>query len=211
MSSWVPVLIGVVQIILMIVQIRKMRGESAAAPAFAPGWRPWWPILVMALLMAMSWVPYVLSLSDQPMRNALKVTAGTNPDSCNGEVNGALLMRFQEKYDVALACGIADPTIDKYRDERITVSRPFTIRDQTIAITVPFNSAMAEAIKKARDDFMKGLTQQKPPKGTVVFGIQQMMIWNNLLLLPKGADVAGIHRLSDVPRHGGQVLEVPQP
>ncbi len=118
---------------------------------------------------------------------------------CFAVINGPTLMSFRDKYDVAIACGVPDPTLDKFEDKRITISPLFTIRPGPIEIKVTYSKEMAEAVRQQ----LKGV---RIPQGTGLgLGITPAT-WYEVVLLPKGTDTSNIHRLSDVQRYGGKIL-----
>jgi hypothetical protein len=97
-----------------------------------------------------------------------------------------------------------DPSTDAFKDERITVSPLFTPQDAVIVV-VPMRKIMADALDKEREDAVK---RSGAPKGAqVTLGNTN---WFKGVLLPTGTDVSRIHRLSDVPTHGGELRDGPQ-
>ena len=120
--------------------------------------------------------------------------------SCAGTIDATRLSRrIRSKYEIALACGFVDPSTDAFKDDRITVSPLFTPQD-AVLVVVPMRTIMADALEKDRQDAVK---RSGAPKGMqLTLG---NTIWFKALLLPKGTDVSSIHRLSDVPLHGGEL------
>src|SRR5262249_46956172 len=123
---------------------------------------------------------------------------------CGADLDGKQLQRFADRYDVFLACGLMDPTIDKMRDPRITLSRPFTIQPGTITVAVPHSPVMSEAIQNRQNDAFGAAPP--PPPGMMTFTLTQIGVWVHTVLLPKGTDPNEIHQLADVIRHQGQII-----
>ena len=177
-TFWIPVGISIVQTILMIWQLRQpgitpARGVTPARGAAkrpSSTWR-YWPIAVMAILMLGTWVPYFLA-DEPPLRRVMKVPAiivggQAGGDPCTADVDGTQLMRYRATYDVVLVCGIDDQAVDKYKDARITVSRPYTIREGTISISLPYSNSLAAAVQTMREQRLK--ESPPPPPGKTFF------------------------------------------
>jgi hypothetical protein len=109
-------------------------------------------------------------------------------------------MKWSAEYNVAFACGIPDSRVDKFEDEQIAASRPFTIFPGDIAMDAPFSAGLIQRQKDLVDEARKGLPKNTP-KGTR-FDVPVPM-WNELLLLPKAVKSSDIHKLSDITRYGG--------
>lgn len=105
------------------------------------------------------------------------------------------------KLDIALVCGIVDPSTDKMQDTRITVSKLFTPQT-TLPISVPFSQAMSEALDSSEDAAIKAMSP-RPPHGTNLK--MTARIWMRLAVLPKGFDIGNIHSLQDVASNGGKL------
>lgn len=105
----------------------------------------------------------------------------------------------RDKYEIALACGFADPSLDKLKDDRITVSPLFTL-ENVITIVMPMSTLMAEALQRDREEAVR---RSGAPKGMALSLTNT--IWFRGVLLPKGADISSIHRLTDVAMRGGEV------
>jgi hypothetical protein len=90
-----------------------------------------------------------------------------------------------DKYDVVLACGIIDPTVDQLEDKRIILSSPFNIAAGPQAISAP-----------STDEFTKFATTLD--NGPISF-------WQRVFIVPKDLDLTKVHRLSDVPKLGGRL------
>jgi hypothetical protein len=93
------------------------------------------------------------------------------------------LVGYTNRYKVALACQVVDPTVDRFDEERIAVSNPFTITGGSVIILVNYKGTKMEGVAKTG-----GQTQF------------------TAFLFPKDEDVRSIKRLSDVPKYGGILL-----
>jgi hypothetical protein len=131
---------------------------------------------------------------------------GTTGPFCISVIDGSSLADFQDRYMVAIACGIQDATVDKFEDKRITISTLFNLRTADITIAVPHSKEMGEALKKLTEDALKGV---QVPKGMSV-GVN-VTVWYEAFLVPKGTELSAIHKLSDVPRVGVEILAVNAP
>ena len=94
--------------------------------------------------------------------------------------------------------------MDKYEDQRITLSSPFSIHAGEIDMAVHVSKEMADLEQQIIDN-----AQATVPKGTA-FAVP-IEVWYEALLLSKSSRASDIHRLSDVPRYGGLIVsqEIP--
>jgi hypothetical protein len=125
---------------------------------------------------------------------------GTQPPTtqCTAAINGSQLMQWKEEYHVVLVCGFGDPTKDRLEDARITISRPFTVSDGAISISAPYSSAMIDGLRETAAPVFKAT-----PKANAV----EIYLWFRIALIRKDSDLSNIHRLSDVARNGGQLID----
>jgi hypothetical protein len=122
---------------------------------------------------------------------------------CNEIFDGAALMPWSSKYNIAVTCGLEDPTIDRFENTNITVSRPFFIRPGDIVISAPYSPAMVSVENHVIEEVRKSIPPTTP-KGTL-FSVSAQQ-WYEPVLLAKNTDVADIHKLSDVPKFGGAII-----
>jgi hypothetical protein len=118
---------------------------------------------------------------------------GTDGQNCFATLDTSRLTKFKDTYHIFLVCGLNDPRIDRFEDERIARSGPFNIAPGGVNIIAPFGR-LADAIQ----ELMKS---SKPPNTVTI------SVWHTSILMPKDADPSEIKRLSDVPKHGGKILE----
>jgi hypothetical protein len=120
--------------------------------------------------------------------------------SCTAAIDASeLALQYRGKQEVALVCGFNDGTMDRHKDDRITIG-PLYTPQKSIVVKVPFSKKMSDAIEKAL------LAQEKrlaPPKGSSIQS--SFSVWFRLVLLPKGTDLATIHSLGDIVDRGGVV------
>jgi len=110
---------------------------------------------------------------------------------------------MQQKFDMAIVCGFADPKADMMKDTRITISQLFTVQP-AVRIATTFSKSMADALSADQDLILTKI--QPPPKhGTPIQETNQ--IWIKIILVPKGFDTLNIHKLSDVPSNGGRISD----
>ena len=120
---------------------------------------------------------------------------GSEPPVCAAIIDAARLMSFRDKYNVAMACGFNDPTVDRFQDRRITISSAFIIRPGTIHIAAQYSDEMGKALEKQKEQARKA--SQK---------FVTLSTWYEIILVPKGIDLSSIYRLSDVATHDGKVI-----
>jgi len=193
--DYFAVAVGLAQIGIMYWQLRVMTPhgqgttqpvESTAQPSTLKRYAP---VMAMGLLVIASWVPYVLRLNE-PEHVAWMAAYGTTSDSYYVVLSSDKLMRYGKKYYLALACGVTDPTVDQFQDQRIVLSSAFSV--------IPVNVAMAAKFTPQFLETLKSMTTAQPP--------QPISVWHTAFLIPKGADVARIKRLSDVKDWGGKII-----
>jgi hypothetical protein len=102
---------------------------------------------------------------------------------CGGVVDSTKLIGWKNKYRIILVCGVTDDRIDPRDNDKISLSKPFTITGQPISIAVD-GGGMQDAINQM-------------PVGASAF------MWHTIALVPLDEDMSEIKRLSDITRHGG--------
>jgi hypothetical protein len=112
---------------------------------------------------------------------------GVGNKHCNVMVDTSLIASLADDYQIVLACGVADPTVDALEDTRIMLSGKFNISAGTQAISAPSNPDF--------DKYMDSL-------GNMTVGM-----WQRVFLVPQGAELSNIHKLSDVPRIHGKLYK----
>lgn len=153
--------------------------------------------IIAVLLVFFSYAPYQVQAPVAPPLALPPIIRswGADPPTCVAVIDTAQLMKFRDKYNVAMACGFNDPTIDRFQDRGITISSTFIIRPGAIHIAAQYSKEMEATLGKRREQ------ARKAGSATV-----SLSTWYEIILLPKGADVSSIYRLSDVARHDGKVL-----
>lgn len=121
------------------------------------------------------------------------VLAGWGGDTvsknCNANIDESRLLGLKDKYRLILICGVSDPQQDPLEDERIAISRPFTIIGQSAGIVAPFGG-METALKTMQPN-------------------QNFGMWHTVAVIPKDLNVSEIKRVSDIPKRGGKILTEP--
>lgn len=183
--------IGLLQTVIMVWALRvaiKSRPESReGAPAVR--FPLVWPLAAMALLAAAAWIPYFLRVGE-PQRVISKQAWGTMQDGCYVVMDGSKLQSYSDKYNLFIACGITDPTTDVNQDTTITISSPFTITDNSIAIKAKFTPELLERGKSAQ---------------------QPATVWQQPFLFPKKGDMSRVKKLSDIREFGGKIVNNCEP
>lgn len=124
---------------------------------------------------------------------------------CQEVADGSQLMKWSGKYKVGFVCGLDDPTRDKLDDDRISISQAFTIHPGNIQMAVRFSPLMQGEISRR----WKSIGNEVIPAGSVENMVPPglpMITWSEKVLFSKTTKVSDIHRLSDIPRHGGVIL-----
>lgn len=109
---------------------------------------------------------------------------------------------LRDEFEVAVACGFVDPTIDRLKDSRITISRLFTPVN-AITISMAFSKAMADGLKADQELALEKVPV--PPRGSTTNVQLTNLIWMIPVLLPKGFDTSQIRTLRDIQTHGGKI------
>jgi len=168
----------------------------------------WGMVTVIGILaFAFGVLIAVYSTGSLPM---IVIGYGADGNNCVATFDTSRLTDYRDKYRIALVCGISDPTIDRFDDQRIAVSSPFTINPSGVSIVVPYGR-MAEAIQVViqaqQQNPPQKSSQPTTPVGAASSVSGTLSIWHTPILVPKDADLSEIKRLSDVPKHGGKILE----
>jgi hypothetical protein len=142
------------------------------------------PVVVMAGLVLLSWLPYVLANRPSDVLPNLMVAWGGGEKGCSAVVDTSGIVQVKEKYRLFAVCRINDPTIDPLEDEHIAISKPFNITGGIVQIVILYNPSSAIA------------TMAKPGTSTAEL----------LVLLPSDQDGSRIKRMSDITKEGGQIL-----
>jgi hypothetical protein len=109
---------------------------------------------------------------------------GASEGRCDATFNTARLRTFRNDYDVALVCGIADSTLDRFADTRISMSALFSIQPGSFEISAPLSAGMTDLRKT----------------------MPVVSVWNEAVLIKKGTDLKIIHSLNDIGKYGGKIL-----
>jgi hypothetical protein len=186
--------IGIAQTLLMIWQV-KLASTPTASLAGAPVVRQhslrYLPVLGMGILAAISWIPYFFHIGQPEILNVIRVWGGTY-ENCYVTIDGTGLMKYRDEYNLYSSCGVVSSTVDKFQNEVIAISNPFSISKDQISIDVRYTPAMLEIFKAIGTPPM----QSKVPS-----------VWAQPFLLPKNVNVSRIKRLSDVHEFGGKIIQ----
>ena len=120
-------------------------------------------------------------------------------------ISGTSLREFKDGYNVAVIGGARDPSVDKYEDDQIIVTRPYTIAPHQIDIQCglsPRNIALRD--KTIADTAAR--IRAANPEATGRFPVSlHLPLWHEVVLLPKSVRSGDIRTLADVLRHGGLI------
>jgi hypothetical protein len=172
---WVIAVIGVGWFVLRV-------SNKKAEPNSSPTWLMVTSVGVVAFLFGT-----LLALRSAGGIPNVFAQWGAGPDSCFGVIDTSKLVSFREDYQLALACGVNDPTVDKLDDNRIVVSNLFEILPSGVSVVVPVSSTLADL--------------EKTPAG------QGGGVWHEALLIPRGVSKDKISRLRDVLQFRGKIVD----
>ncbi len=151
------------------------KGKGAIWQKTGAGWR------TVLILCAVSFLSGMLLAEGlfQPLGILAVKGVGAPNGRCRVVVDGTRLALSAKKFNLAVACGIADITIDDMDNPNFKISNPFDIRKDDITIEVA------------------------PPEWHGNFQIRV-----KVLLLPKNVAPEQIKTLRDVEKLGGKILQM---
>lgn len=191
---WSTFALNVVGVGIMIWQVRLSKQQLLALPSPRSDRRIqaerrvarklYTPVFLMGGLILLSWLPYAINAWRPTPLPALLVGWSGFDKGCRAAVNTSPIVKFKDKYRLFIICNIPDPRVDSLQDERIAISKPFSITGGVVDIAVPYaaESPIAEMAKIGT---------------TTNF---------NVVLLPMDKDASSIRRLADVDHEGGAIL-----
>jgi len=219
LQGWINTAISVGTLGVMVWQTKVMQHQQlpateAAIVAPAEYWKLYWPVGVMFALVVIN----AVILFKQKHRDGkgpflrgqlIKGSGNAGIKAAVQVLNGAALSDFRRDYNVAVVCGLTDPTADKFEDSRIAKSAAFSITKAVLEIVVPYDGPMADAMSIAIDAALA--QQERPgfrkPKKSKPRAVQvRAHTWTETILIPKGVDTKAITKLSDVRRLNGKIL-----
>ncbi|HKM83730.1 MAG TPA: hypothetical protein VJY15_22575 [Candidatus Acidoferrum sp.] len=112
------------------------------------------------------------------------VSYGRADNGCQSVVDTSRLSSFKDSYNLVVACGITNPTVDQLEEKGISISSPFNIKTGGAAILTPYSPAMAAEIKPG-----------------IVTGL-----WFYAILVPKDIDLSKCSSLSELQKQGGRIV-----
>ncbi len=122
--------------------------------------------------------------------------------SCSAIIDGAKILQEQDTSRVVLICGFSDPATDITEDTRITVTHPYSILDDRMALSAAFSKPMLELFTTMIE---QGKLKPQLPKGTFI--AVPYTQWYAVAVLPAGTDSGLIRSLSDIRRNGGKIID----
>jgi hypothetical protein len=140
-----------------------------------------------ALLVMGSVVAFGVWVWPETNMEQVFLSFGKKDHKCTANIDMPKLRNYKNNYKGLLVCGVWDNTIDRYQDDRIGVSSPFTIGNQPVEIDAPYGL------------MLKALANQNPD--------QEAALWFALILLKNGEDPTTVKNLSAVKSHGGMIFE----
>jgi hypothetical protein len=119
--------------------------------------------------------------------------------ACSFILDTTPIKKYEGKYMILGVCGVADPTVDAYTDQSVTISRPFTITGSGVQILAPMSAPMASKVPLVPP------TTQSPTQNPVQANVPSL--WYKAAIVPKDADMSRIKTLMDIKREGGKVFD----
>jgi hypothetical protein len=211
---WIPLCVSLASLYFSHRQIQlQMTAIQDRRKLVKPtGLKLYWPMLTMAALVALAWLPYVVAKPD-PFAHVNVTTpvlqgwGGGDPRQCNATVNTASLMPYANSHRFVLVCGVGSTMVDRYEDTRIIVSPAFKILTGTIPVSIPYSEAFIETMRvelgragiPLRSQEEMDASQAGPAVG----------VWHDVVIIPNSVDPSDIRRISDVTRLGGKFTGPP--
>lgn len=178
--GWLIVMLGGIAIIYA-----HWRDRKRLKPSASPNWLTVFAVAILAFLFGISAAIQIVAYPP-----SVVIAWGGVPHACNAVIDGGKLGGFSKQYKLALACGILNPSIDKLRDQNITLSNIFDIIPQQIPIVAEYSS---------RTNRYENLLNQVNPTGKV-------QTWYNALLVPNNIVLEHMGTLQEFRANGGKVL-----
>jgi uncharacterized membrane protein len=145
--------------------------------------RMYLPVFAMAVLIIISWLPYMLRPVHDVLPNML-VAWGATPLGCSAAIDTSGIVSAKDDYHLFDICAVSDSTVDPMENTKIAVSTGFLITGQIVQVTTNYdpNSPIAKS------------------------ALPGSLITHQIVLLPKDQDGTNIRKLSDVLANGGKIL-----
>jgi hypothetical protein len=160
-----------------IVDLPSPRSARRVAAERALTRRMYVPVMLMALLVILSWLPYVFQKPQPDVFPPVLSQWGGTAESCSAVIDTASFVGAAQKYRVFDVCHIMDPSVDEM-DSKVAVSAPFTITGGQVTIVTHYDPA---------SDI--GKEMGKAAKSS------NLMVGHSVVLLPKDDDGTDIRKL----------------
>jgi hypothetical protein len=124
------------------VQLQKPDNQSGA-------WSKFWPIILMIVLAASSWIPYIIhpdDLPDFPDPHAPVYDYGVTPSECYVSVNGQRFSRYAGHYKLASGCYLYDGNGDILDAPQLQVSRTYDINNSQFRMRIPWGPGFKQYV-----------------------------------------------------------------
>lgn len=167
------------------------------------GFKATWGMVIAAGLVAFL---YGVFITVRVTGSIPDVMGDWSPTStgCRITVDTSRMETFKKKYNLVGLCGWNDSATDKLQQTGITISRPFEITGEWVAIFAQFSPEMATEVSQGI--VPASVVVAGPPSGAVGSRFGPGYLWYLPALLPKDADLSKIMTLSDVRKQGGKIL-----
>lgn len=193
---WAILVVNIAGLGFMAWQVSIMKKQIAALPSTRSTRRVaaerqltkrmYVPVVLMALLVLLSWLPYVFQKSQPDVFPTILAQWGGDTSRCDAIVETASFADAAAKYRVFDVCHVKDSSVDELEDTKIAISAPFNITGGPVNITVIFTPGSPITNVAKPGSFMG----------------------HTIVLLPKDDDGSAIRKLSDVSKHGGIIIAV---
>jgi hypothetical protein len=188
---WITAVLNAIGLSFMYWQIRIMRGQvelpssrSAKRIALEKQFQRklYTPVVVMALLVLLSWLPFVIA--DKPPAVVLQYWGVEAPGTAVAIIDTAPLKSDAKKYRIAVILRAANETIDPKIDTQIYRSSPFEITGGNVEIQTPMSQNFMEVLAANR--------------GLLTFLVVEV---------PKNVQMYDVQSVHDLEAKGGRVLQ----
>jgi hypothetical protein len=152
---WSTLFINVVGVGFMAWQVRLMKQQIAAIPSSRSAKRIamekqlikrlYVPVVIMAGLVILSWLPYVIAGASRPTALVIEswsTRAGNHPAAIM-RVNASQYLKYRSEDYLLAVIKLDDPTMDDSTDRRIAKSGKFYISESAFDVAIPIPQDMA--------------------------------------------------------------------
>jgi hypothetical protein len=172
---------------LFIIYMHWRDRKKPATQVHSPSW---------LMVIAISFVAFLFGITTTIQITgsvpAVTLAWGSAPGNCSSVIDGAKMIYFKKDYQVAMACGIFNPSIDKLQDVNITLSNTFEIVPNQIPIVAEYSSKTNHYL-----NLLDEAHQHHP---------FQIQVWHLALLVPDNIVLRHMGTLAEFRKAGGKIV-----